>query len=278
LTAEMLGWQDEHLLDHRRRLRTAMFVSLAVHGLILALFAATPPSPVAPLPEYLAVDLVAAPPFGAPSPKPPLTAAAEPEAAAPEPPPVAPAPITQAPVQVLPEETPGKIRKVQPKPSDVVAKAQPKPEPAPTRRRRKREKALSYEDAMAELGLDATSEALVPARPRGDPNSEREGAESEAPSRAGLKVSPEVIAWDRAVSTLIQQRFPNFSRYQGRGLVAQIEVDVSATGALAGEPRLTGTSGDLDFDRMIIAVVERAAPLPPPPQPGLRRLSLKSDR
>jgi outer membrane biosynthesis protein TonB len=283
LTAESLGWQDEHLLDHRRHLRTAMVISLAVHGLILALFAVTPPTPVAPMPEYLAVELVAAPPPGAATPRPPVAPAPEPEPepepAAPEPPPVAPPPMTKAPVQVLPEESPGKIRKVEPKAPDVVAKAEPKPVPKPApRKRRKKEKALSYEDAMAELGLDDPSEALVPTRAAGSPESENEASDAEAQARPGLKVPPEVIAWDRAVSALIKKRFPNFSRFQGRGLVTQIEVDVLASGSLAREPRLIGTSGDLDFDRMIIAVVERAAPLPPPPRPGVRKLSLKSDQ
>jgi outer membrane biosynthesis protein TonB len=281
LTAESLGWQDEHLLDHRRHLRTAMFISLAVHGLILALFAVTPPTPVALMPEYLAVELVAAPPPGAATPRPPVAPAPAPapEPAAPEPPPVAPPPVTKAPVQVLPEESPGKIRKVEPKAPDVVAKAEPKPVPKPApRKRRKKEKALSYDDAMAELGLDETPKTRVPTRAAGSPESENEASDAEAQARPGLKVSPEVIAWDRAVSALIKKRFPNFSRFQGRGLVTRIEVNVLASGSLAREPRLIGTSGDLDFDRMIIAVVERAAPLPPPPRPGVRKLSLKSDQ
>ena len=283
MTAEPLGWHDEHLLDHRRRLRTAMFVSLAVHGLILALFAITPPRPVAPTPEYLAVDLVAlAPPGGAgapgaPAPSPPPPPA---ETAAPEPPPEAPppAPVAKAPVQVLPEEAPGRIREAKPKPEDVVAKAKPKPTPSPAPRRRRREKALSYEAAMAELGLDETSEALVPAPAAESTATAGEGTESAPQAQTGQKVSPEQIAWDRAVSSSIKRRFPSLSRYEGRGLVAQVEVEVSASGALAREPRLVGTSGDLDFDRMIIAVMERAAPFPPPPKPGVRQLRLKSDR
>jgi len=290
LSAELATWHDEHLLDHRRRLRTAMFVSLAVHGLILALFAASPPRPTVQAPEYLAVELVAAPsgadtarkaaPTARSAPKSPPP---PPEPAATEPPPApAPAPpVAKAPVQVLPEETPGRIRKVTPKPPapKVVAKAAPKPEPV--RRRPRREQALSYEDAMAslddELGVDDTADLMEAAASEPAASSDSD-SESESQARPGIKVSPEQLAWDREVFRMIQSRFPNFGRFSGRGLVAQLEVVVSASGDLSGEPRLVGTSGDLDFDRMAIAVVERAAPLPPPPNPGARRLSLTSDK
>ena len=221
MTAESLGWQDEHLLDHRRHLRTAMVISLAVHGLILALFAVTPPTPVAPMPEYLAVELVAAPPPGAATPRPPVAPAPEPEPepAAPEPPPVAPPPMTKAPVQVLPEESPGKIRKVEPKAPDVVAKAEPKPVPKPApRKRRKKEKALSYEDAMAELGLDDPSEALVPTRAAGSPESENEASDAEAQARPGLKVPPEVIAWGPGGVRSDQEAFSEFFAVSGAGV------------------------------------------------------------
>ncbi len=273
MTAELLDWHDEHLVDHRRRLRTAMFVSLAMHGLIFAVFAASPPRALPPAPQYLAVDLVAAPPVAR------ATETSSPSPPAPTPPPSAP-PVPKAPVQVLPEETPGRIRKAAPEP-DVVAKVEPKPiaKPTPTpRRRRAKERALSFEDAMAalenELGVDETAEFLTP---RVTPEDTEESDASALAFRPGVTVTPEQAAWDREVSRLIRDRFPNFARYSGRGLVAQIEVVVSATGELAGEPRLTRTSGDLDFDRMAIAVVDRAAPLPPPPSPGPRRLNLASE-
>jgi len=288
LSAELLDWHDEHLLDHRRRLRTAMFVSLAVHGLIFALFAASPPSPLPPAPEYLAVELVAAAPVAAsarPAPS-PAPSKAEPAAAQPPepvlPPPPAP-PVAKAPVQVLPEETPGRIREAKPEP-ETVAKVEPKPvpkpeaKPPPVRQRRRKEEALSLDDAMAalenELGVDETAELLTP---QSSPGAAANPDASATIARPGLTVTPEQAAWDREVSRRIRDRFPNFARYAGRGLVAQIEVVVSATGELAGEPKLVGTSGDLDFDRMALAVVDRAAPLPAPPSPGVRRLNLTSE-
>jgi len=285
LSAELLGWHDEHLLDHRRRLRTAMFVSVAMHGLIFAVFAASPPVPVFDVPQSLAIELVAALPAAAraarPSPSPPAPAPAPP-AAEPEPPPPPAPPVQKAPVQVLPEETPGRIREAKPEPVKV-AKRQPKPVPTPTppaRKLRPKEKALSLEEAMAaledELGIDETAELLVPqAQPEAAAESDASAVATAA--RPGVTVTPEQAAWDREVYRLIRERFPTFARFSGRGLVARLEVVVSATGELAGEPRLIGTSGDLDFDRMAIAAVERAAPLPPPPSPGVRRLNMTSE-
>jgi len=282
MTADLVGWHDEHLLDHRRRLRTSMFVSLAIHGIVLAIFAASPPNPVAPTPEYLSVDLVAAAPVArpaAPVPAPSAPAPAPaPEAAPSPPPPVAPAPpIAAAPVQVLPEETPGKIReapKPPPAPPKVVAKVEPKPAPPP---RRRREKAVSYEDAMAaladELGVD-DSAPLVEAP---TPAAETTSVETGGTASKGLEVSPEQLAWDRQVTQQISKRFVNIPRYRGRGLVTQVEVDVRADGSLGGSARLIRTSGDLDFDRAATSAIQLAAPLPPPPEPGKRRLNLTSE-
>ncbi len=61
MTADFVGWHDEHMLDHRRRLRTAMFVSLALHGVLIAIVTTSPPQQMTSIPEYLSVDLVAAP-------------------------------------------------------------------------------------------------------------------------------------------------------------------------------------------------------------------------
>lgn len=292
--ADFAAWQDEHLLDHRRRLRTAMFVSLAIHGLLLAAFAAAPPTPFAEPPEYFAVDLVAAPrglpaptpsrpkpaappaPEAAPSPPPP---AAEP--AAPEPPAPAP-PIAKAPVQVLPEETPGRIREAKPapevaKPEPEVAKSAPetRPEPAP-RPRRRREAAVSYEDAMAaledELGGDDTAALL-----RAKDDAPEAAAESAGAPGPGVQVSPEQLAWDRKVISMISRQFIGLARYRGRGLVVRFQIDVAPDGSLRGEPRLLRTSGDLDYDRNALAAVLTGGPFPAPLRPGPRDLSLRAD-
>lgn len=293
MTADLAVWQDEHLLDHRRRLRTAMCVSLAIHGLMFAVFAAAPPSPVVDVPSYVAVDLVAAPPARpAPAParapaapKPPPAAAPKPPPPAPKPPPAAepappappppPAPpVAKAPVQALPEETPGKIRKAKPEPS--LAKAKPDPEASretrPRRRRSEPQEQVSLEDLLAEEGPDEATAMLR----REDEAPEADASSSGTPG-PGVQVSPEQLAWDRQVIAQVSRRFVDLARYRGRGLVVRFRVRVGANGELVGEPALLSSSGDLDFDRNALSAVMVAGPFPPPLTPEPRVLSLRPE-
>ena len=274
MTAEFIGWLDEDSLDHRRRMRNAMLVSLAIHGLVVALFAATPGSHLAPLPEVFAVELLAAAPAvvprakPAPAPAPPK--AAEPAPAAPEPPPE-PAPIVaKAPVQVLPEEAPGRIRKVKP---------EPKPVP---RRRPTREKELSYEDAMAalddELGVDETADLLTPAaQPSESEDSSAEAPDDSRQARPGAAISPELAAWNLEVLRLIQSKWVTPSGYRDRGLATSLELNVAASGQLIGKPVIHQSSGDPFFDDNAVRALMMAAPLPPVAEPGPRIFIFRSE-
>ena len=203
-------------------------------------------------------------------------------AAPPEPPPpkVAP-PVPKAPVQVLPEESPGRIRKVKPTPSKPkeVAKVQPEPKPVP--RRPKREKSVSYEDAMAalndELGVDETADLLTPAP------SDNEESTGESPpnasdiSRAGVAVSPELAAWNRKTQRLIQSKWVTPSNFRGRGLKTSLEIHLSASGDLVGKPKVVVGSGDPYFDENAVRALLLVAPLPPPPDAGRRIFLFRSE-
>ncbi|MBB83077.1 MAG: hypothetical protein CL931_04620 [Deltaproteobacteria bacterium] len=283
MTADFAAWHDEHLLDHRRRLRTAGCVSLAIHGVMLALFAAAPPAPVVEIPDYVAVDLVAAPPARPARAKAPPPAAAEPPAPAPkppaaaEPPPPAPAPppVAKAPVQVLPEETPGRIRKAKPEPELSKAKPEPKPEtrPAPRRRRRAEpEEQVSLEDLLAAEGPDEATSML-----RREEEAPETDAQSSGRPGPGLHVSPEQLAWDREVISRISNRFVDLARYRGRGLVVRFRIRVGPTGELIGDPVLLSTSGDVAFDDSALSAVLIAGPFPPPLTPEPRVLSLRPE-
>ncbi len=297
MTADFADWVDEHSQDHRRRLRTAMFVSLAMHAVLLGIFAVSPPALVAPTPEYLSVDLVAAaPPVrrvtrspSAPSATPPAAepAPAPPAPSAPAPPaPSAPAPpIAEAPVQVLPEETPGRIREAKPDPPKVVAEAKveptPKPKPPAPPPRPKKEEAFADGDAamaalMAELGGDEVSELLESSAAQRAEDAANEAESAGAPQK-GIKVSPEQLAWDRGAQQQISRRFPDLARYRGRRLVAQVEINVTSSGDILGNPKLIRTSGDLDFDRRAVSAILLAAPFGAPPEAGPRRLNLNSE-
>ena len=292
MTADFADWVDEHSQDHRRRLRTAMFVSLAMHAVLLGVFAVSPPALIAPTPEYLSVDLVAAAPPArrvTPSPSAPSAPSATPPAAEPAPPPPPPSapapPIAEAPVQVLPEETPGRIREAKPEPPKIVAEAKVEPTPKPTPPapppRPKKEEVFADDDAamaalMAELGGDEVSELLESSASQRAEDEANEAESTGAPQR-GIEVSPEQLAWDRDVQQQISRRFPDLARYRGRRLVAQVEINVTLSGGILGNPKLIRTSGDLDFDRRAVSAILLAAPFGAPPEAGPRRLNLNSE-
>ena len=264
LTAAVIGWYDEHLLEHRRRLRNGCLVSVALHGLVFATLIVSPPRSPPPMPDVIAIDLLAAlpaaPAASRPRPAPKTAAAPQPPSEAVAPPP----PVPKAPVQVLPEETPGRLRKAQPKPE-------------PRRQGRQRAKALSYEDAMAalddELGPDASADLLVP-----PPGPTREPDESSATrdSRAGAVVSAELLAWTEATTRLIRSQWVTPQSFRGRGLATSLELELSASGEVLGT-RVLRSSGDPYFDENAVRVVLKVNPLPPPPRAGVTVFSFRSE-
>jgi colicin import membrane protein len=280
LSAEVIGWQQVYLLDHRRRLRNGLLVSLAIHGLFLAMLAVSPSRSAPPFPDVLSVDLIAAlpaarpapqsapeaPPKPAPKPAPkaaPEPAPKPPPKAAPKPPPPAPPPIAKAPVQALPENAPTKIRKVEPK-----AKVDP--------RRRPREKELSYADAMAslddELGPVEDRNLLTPA-----PDPEPAESSGSPQSKHGIVVSPEMLAWATATTRKIQNNWKGVASYEGRGLATRLELELSARGDVLGTPRVVRSSGDPFFDDNAVRAVMMVSPLPAPPRAGPTVFVFKSE-
>lgn len=257
MNIELVGWHDEHSLDHRRRLRNAMLVSLALHASLFAVMVIESSPTLAPMPEFISIELLAALPTTSrparPKPTPPPAAEPAPPEPAPPEPPVTP-PVTRAPVQVLPEESPGRILEA-------------RPEPKPVPRRPVRERELSYEEAMAalddELGVDETVDLLRPAPAPAPVEPEDSGA-------IGRRVSSELVAWSRAVQRLIRNKWVTPSNFRNRGLTTSLEVRLSATGAVIGTPIVVRSSGDPFFDDNAVRALLTVAPLPPPPEPGLQ--------
>jgi membrane protein involved in colicin uptake len=295
LRAGSIGWHDEHEDEERRRVRKAMSISIGIHVALFAALVISPPSSLQPLPATIAVELVAgpqiAPPAAPPAPRPrgrktpPPPPAPEPPApeAAPQPP---PPPIAKAPVQVLPENAPKPDKKVKQAPEKKpkeVAKAEAKEKPAekPAKEPAKKpEKDLSYEDAMKsldeELGEDETEDLLAraPARPNVRTAAESSGA---AQSQAGVKLSPEEAAWIVATRRLIQSKWVTPSNFSGRGLQTVMKLQLSASGAVIGEPEVVRTSGDPYFDDNAVKAVIMVSPLPVPPRPGTTTFVFSSE-
>lgn len=284
MRAGSIGWHDEQDGEERRRIRRAISISIGIHLALVVALVITPPASIAPMPDVIAIEMVAGPKLGAPAapkapsrpkrtPPPPAPEPPAPEAA-PEPP---PPPIAKAPVQVLPENAPKPDKKVKQAPekkSKEVAKAEAKEKPAekPAKKPPKKvEKNLSYEDAMKsldeELGEDETDDLLAPApsRPNVRTADESTGA---AESQAGAKIDPELAAWYLETRRLIQSKWVTPSNFSGRGLQTVMELQLSASGALVGEPVVVRTSGDPYFDDNAVRAVLSVAPLPPTPKPG----------
>ena len=291
MSAESIGWHEGQDQEERRRARRAMSISIGIHVAVFAALVISPPVAFEPIPQTIAVELIAGPQIAAPvAPRAPVRRKAPPpppapkppaEAAAPEPPAPAP-PKPKAPVQVLPENEPQPRKKVKQEPekkTQEVAKAETEPAPekkvekAPAKEPAKKaaDEELSYEDAMEsldeELGEDETEDLLAPPPPRpGDRVMPTSGNAPE--SRAGVSLNAEDAAWGLAVRRKVGSNFVMPSNFRGRGLVTAIRLEITTAGELIGDPEVQRSSGDPYFDDFALLAVEKAAPLPPPPRPG----------
>ena len=237
-----------HSLGARRaetaaQMRSLLLLSAGGHILlVIALGLAPPPAPLR-MPPVLTVDLVAAlPPAPAPVP--------------------APAPAPKPKVKILPKKAPPAV--VQPK-----AKAKPKPKPEPVLRRRERPKELKYEDALAKLRgeVDAAPLLAAPA-----PAAAEAPAASSGRPTQGLRVSPELRAWHRAVQQRVRRAWIMPPKVRDSGLAAELVIDVAADGTVLGQPELVASSGNPFYDDNAVRALVKASPLPAPPKAGRRTI------
>jgi TonB family protein len=285
LSARSVGWHAEHDLEERRRTRNAMSISIAIHASLFAALVISPPISYERMPQAISVELIAGPQTAAPAaprakgrpqskPAPPPKAPEPPAEAAPEPPSEpAPPPPPKAPVAVLPENAPKPDQKVKQAPDkkkpQEVAKADTKPVKKPAEKPPKKDESLSYDDAMKslddELGEDETEDLLeaAPARPQ-----RQTGTSGASESSSGVQLSPQDAAWMLATKRQIQMRWVTPSNFRNRGLATVLELELSASGEVLGEPRVVRASGDPYFDDNAVAAVLKSSPLPPPPRAG----------
>ncbi len=290
MSAESIGWHGEHDLDNRRRVRNAMYISFAVHACFFAALVISPPVSFAPLPQTISVELIAGPQIAAPAaprpsgrskPAPPPPAPEPPvEEAAPEAPPEPAPPPPKAPVAVLPENAPKPDQKVKQAPEKKpkeAAKPESKPAEKPVK---KPDKPLSYDDAMKsfddELGEDVTKDLLeaAPQRPNTRVAAQASGA---AESSAGVQLSPEDAAWVLATRRRIQGKWVTPANFRNRGLATVMELQLSASGEVVGEPVVFRGSGDPYFDDNAVRAVLSSSPLPRPPRAGKTYFTFRSE-
>lgn len=230
-------------LDLRRRdFRRMVVVSAAAHVGALAVALVTPsPRSVVP-PRVISVDLVAAPAQARSAAKP-----------APRAVPPAPAP------------------KPKPKPKQVVLPekpSEPKVKPKPDRQREvvidqtaKTEKSL--EDLLEEFREEQGEEAPAPATPQ-----QAAVPSAAASSGAGVRVSPEVLAWVKRAKVHVRRAWVVPPGFRTQALETHVVVKLDAAGNVVGEPNISKSSGNPWFDEGVVRGIEKASPLPAPPEAG----------
>ena len=86
---------------------------------------------------------------------------------------------------------------------------------------------------------------------------------------------------DRAVREatrrLIQSKWVTPSNFSGRGLQTVMKLQLSASGAVIGEPEVVRTSGDPYFDDNAVKAVIMVSPLPAPPRAGTTTFVFSSE-
>lgn len=233
--------------QHRQIFRRRLLVSALLHGAVVGGLAAAPAADPHSLPAVVQVSLVSAPPQppaarAAPKPAPPRPAPPKPPAPAPKP--------KAIPKKVVLPEKPAPIPE---KPKKVEPKRPPEPEPEPQK------EPLDYEDALAALREELGEE---------EPTAARESPAEQESSGLGQRVPEEVARWMQQTKVAVQRSWITPPEFLNRSLATLVRVRLDAGGQVVGTPEVIRSSGDPFWDDNTVRAIERASPLPPPPEPG----------
>jgi protein TonB len=246
--------------DRERAFRRAVGASMLVHLMAVGIFWWSPlPSRTATLPAVVNVTLVAAAPGAparpaAPAPPPPV-----PEAI-PEPVPVpipepAPVPVPVPDKVLLPKEA-TKVPKpkpaVAPKPA-VEPKPKPRPEPAPRR------EPVAYDDVLSQLRAEAGEAAPQPVEVAARPSRAPPGG------GIGIPISAEEAAWRRQVKVQVTRSWVLEPGMRRQLIETEVRVSIGAGGEVKSVDVIR-KSGNPWYDDSVVRAVEKASPLPAPPE------------
>ncbi len=231
----------------RREFRRLLLVSCLAHA-ALALFLGFSRNGEVVMPQgVIAVELVAMP-----APAAPVPAAAAPKPAAPKPPPPPPEPkqvvLPKEPAPPPPEPKQAAEPKLKPKP-----KPEPVAEPASEK---------DYADVLSELREETGDESPVPTPAPAPAQTAAIG------SPTGSPVPPEFLAWERRARIHIRQNWVVPPSFRNQPLRTSIQVELDASGGVVGEPRIVKRSGNPWYDEGVVRSIQKASPLPAPPEAG----------
>lgn len=243
----MEWWLDTRWTEGRQRAQRYALIwagglSLAMHLTLVAVMLWVDVPPPAPLGPVVTVDLLASLPSAAPASRPAPAPAARPR-----------------PKKVL---LPKEAAPLSTKPKPVAPSPEPRPQPRPEE--------LEYEDALATLRqeMGEVTSPSAPAEPTADA--------SPAAGRAS-PLSAELQQWVIATRRHVRQSFVTPPEFRGQGLVAELEVRLTATGEVLGTPRVVRSSGNPFWDDNAVRALRRASPLPAPPEAGRWPFSFRSE-
>jgi outer membrane biosynthesis protein TonB len=215
--------------DRRRRFRRTLIFSTVGHALLLlGLVVSAPAHRGVVLPSAITVDLVAA------------------RAAAPAPP--RPAPKPKPKQVVLPEKPRGPELKPQRR-KEVVLEPKPKEE-------------KSLDDLLAQF----REESGEP-EPQAPAPAPEEAVVARAPT-SGIPVEAETMRWMRAARIRVMEAWVVPPQFRLQALQTEVRVALDASGEVLGTPRILRRSGNPWYDEGVVRSIQKASPLPPPPEPG----------
>jgi TonB family protein len=214
----------------RRRFRRTLIFSTAGHALLLlGLVVSAPAKRGVVLPSVITVDLVAA----------------QVAAVAPRP---APRPKPKPKQVVIPENPRGPESKPRQR-KEVVLEPKPKEE-------------KSLDDLLAQFREESDEPKPAPPAPAVE-----EQVVARAPA-SGRPASAELVAWVREVKNLVRSKWTVPAEFRLQFLETEIRVKLDANGEVVGAPRIVRRSGNPWYDKGVVRGIQKASPLPPPPEPG----------
>jgi len=224
----------------RREFRRMVVVSAVLHLSALGVAVSRPAPRAIAAPAAISVELVSDP-----------TKPSRPAAAVRPP---APAPKPKPAKKVLP------ARPTQPKP-----KAQPKP--APERKEVVIEPKPKQEKSLEDLLADFREEQGESAPPAASPTATAAVPTPGAPGGTA-RVSPEVADWMRRAKIHVKRAWVVPPGFRNELLTTHVVVKLDGQGNVVGTPEIARRSGNPWYDEGVVRGIQKASPLPPPPEPG----------
>ena len=76
------------------------------------------------------------------------------------------------------------------------------------------------------------------------------------------------MAWVRAAKIRVMDAWVVPPGFRLQALQTEVRVALSASGEVIGTPRIVRRSGNHWYDNGVVSGIQKASPLPPPPDPG----------